>query len=459
MQLVDKSPSEIPGVFIPPHSTLAEQSVIGSLLIDSNCWLKVQGILQETFFYAREHRFIYRAIRRLSEDSSSIDVLTVSDFLEKQKVLEECGGLAYLGMLARDTPSSANVVSYAKIVQDRAVRRHLITLARSIEHSAFNDAEHSASDLISHAEELIFKLRQQQSKGSDGFVKLKDALKDVVDTIEQNFENPPESGVNGVTSGFPEVDELLSGFDPGLYIVAGRPSMGKTSLAMNFAENAALSGVPVAVFSLEMPTEQLGQRMLAGSSGLPVRLMRDSWDIRDDGWAKINAGLQRISDIPLWIDDNGQQSISSIRSNLMRLNADINRDYPKGVGLIVIDYLQLMGSDSDSNGNANERITIISRGLKLLSKEFNAPVIVLSQLNRKVEERGNKRPLNSDLRDSGAIEQDADVIMFVYRDEVYNTDTPDKGVAEVIVSKQRNGPLGTVRLMFEGFSTRFRSFL
>lgn len=448
-----------PSVKLPPYSQLAEQSVIGSLLLDNSAWFKVQGLLREADFYSRQHQFIFRAIRRLSNESNPVDVLTVSDFLEQKKVLEDCGGLSYLGMLARDTPSAASIVSYAHIVRDRSIRRQLIHLSSELYQAAFNDSEKTADELIQAAENLIFKLRQQQIRGRDGFLRLKEALKTVLDTIEENYTNPPYTCVLGVSSGFKEVDDVLSGFNTGLYIVAGRPSMGKTSLAMNFAENAAVSGVPVAVFSLEMPVEQLAQRMLAGSSGIPLRLMRESWNIRDEGWPKISAGLQRISDIPLWIDDEGKQTIASIRSLCMRLNPEIRHECPGGIGMIVIDYLQLMDSDAYRNDNANERISQISRGLKLLSKEFNVPVIVLSQLNRKLEERGNKRPMMSDLRDSGAIEQDADVIMFVYRDEVYNPDSVDKGVAEIIVSKHRNGGLGTIRLLFEDYSTRFMSFV
>jgi replicative DNA helicase len=446
-------------VIQPPHSLQSEQGVIGALLLDNAAWLKVQGVLVEGDFYTRQHQFIFRAIRRLFSDNQPVDVITVAEFLESKGFLDQVGDIAYIGLLARDTPSSANIASYAKIVKDRSLLRQLISLGNEITGSGFNTDGKEAEALLADAEKKIFKLRQHQLKGRDGFVKLKDALKEVLENIEQNFENPPVNGVLGVSSGFHEVDEVLNGFISGLYIIAGRPSMGKTSLAMNFGENAAINGVPVAVFSLEMPVEQLAQRMLAGSASLPVRLMRESWQIEESGWPKLTAGLQRIADIPLWVDDSGGQSVADIRAKCMRLNSEIRPDYPQGIGMIIIDYLQLMNADDErSNGNQNDRISQISRGLKLLSKEFNVPVLVLSQLNRKVEERGNKRPICADLRDSGAIEQDADVIMFVYRDEVYNTDSPDKGVAEVIVSKHRNGALGVARLLFEGFSTRFRSF-
>lgn len=447
------------GLMVPPHSIQAEQSVIGGLLLDNSAWPKIHDVLVEKDFYTKAHQYCYRAIRVLLSEGNPADVLTVSDFLETKGFLDEIGGLGYIGLLARDTPSAANIASYAKIVRDRSLRRQLITLGSKLQHSAFNDLAESSDKLLEDAENSIFKLRPFQLKGREGFVRLKDALKGVMDTMEENYENPPVSGVMGISSGYSEIDEILSGFSSGLYVIAGRPSMGKTSLAMNFGENAAVNNMPVAVFSLEMPVEQLAQRMLAGSASLPVRLMRDSWNMRDDGWPKLTMGLQRISDIPLWIDDSGGQSVADIRALCMRLNADIRGEYPNGIGMIVIDYLQLMDTDDErSNFNQNDRISQISRGLKLLSKEFNVPVLVLSQLNRKVEERGNKRPINADLRDSGAIEQDADVIMFVYRDEVYNTDSQDKGVAEVIVSKHRNGALGVARLLFEGFSTRFRSF-
>lgn len=445
-------------VLVPPNSQLAEQSVIGSLLIDNSAWLNVQGLIQEADFYSRSHQLIFRAIRRLSGDSKPFDLITVSDLLQSHNVLEDCGGLSYLGMLARDTISSANVSSYAAIVRDRSVRRQLIKLSNQLTQAAFSSADQTADDLIQLAETSVFKLRQQQMKGQGGLIKLKEALKGTLDTIEQNYENPPSSGVLGITSGFADLDELTSGFSEGLYVVAGRPAMGKTSLAMNFAESAALSGRPVAVFSLEMPLQQLAQRLLAGSAGLPLRLMRESWSFADQDWPKLSAGLQRIADLPMWIDDDGLQTVSDIRAQCMRLNAEIVREYSQGIGMIVIDYLQLLGSDLERNATQNDKISQISRALKLLSKEFGVPVIVLSQLNREVEKRTNKRPMNSDLRDSGAIEQDADVIMFVYRDEVYNEDSPDKGIAEVILGKQRNGPLGTVRLFFDRHLTRFRNY-
>lgn len=451
--------SHDPTLKMPPHSKQAEQSVLGGLMLDNSAWVNVCTVVTESDFYSREHKLIFRAIRNLFAASQPVDVLTVSDYIQSKGLLEDIGGLSYVAVMVKDTPSAANIMGYAKIVKDRSLLRKLISLGNEITGFGFNPDGKEAETLLADAENKIFKLRQHQLKGRDGFVKLKDALKEVLENIEQNFENPPAEGVLGVSSGFSEVDELLNGFITGLYVIAGRPSMGKTSLVMNIGENAAINGIPVAVFSLEMPVEQLAQRMLAGSSGLPVRLMRESWNIDDAGWPKLTAGLQRVADIPLWVDDSGGQSVADIRAKCMRLNSEIRPDYLQGIGMIIIDYLQLMDADDErSNYNQNERISQISRGLKLLSKEFNVPVLVLSQLNRKVEERGNKRPICADLRDSGAIEQDADVIIFVYRDEVYNTDSQDKGVAEVIVSKHRNGALGVARLLFEGFSTRFRSF-
>ena len=446
------------GLSIPPHSILAEQSVIGSLLLDNAAWMHVQDVLKEADFYTRSHQYLFRAVRRLLSDGHPADIITVSDFLKEKGFLEEIGGLAYIGMLAKDTPSAANIGSYAKIVKDKSLLRQLISLGNEISRFGFNPDGVAAEDLLADAENKVFKLRQQQLKSRDGFVVLKDALKDVINLMKENFSNPPSTGVLGISSGFPELDEKLCGLSTGLYIVAGRPSMGKTALAMNFVENAALSGNPVAVFSLETTVVKLAQRMLAGSSNLPLRLMRESWNIKDHEWPNVTTGLGKIGNIPVYIDDESSVTVSHIRSMCMRLNAEIRNDYPQGIKMIMVDYLQLMDCD-DKFANANDRISQISRGLKLLAKEFDVPVMVLSQLSRDVEKRGDKRPVMSDLRDSGAIEQDADVIIFPYRDEYYNEHSPDKGVAEINIAKNKDGQAGvTVRLEFVGYLTRFRSF-
>lgn len=446
------------GGYVPPNNENAEQSVLGALMMDNTAWAKVQTILGENDFYQRRHQYVYRAIRRLLSDGNAADVITVADFLTAKGHIDEVGGLSYIGMLAKDTPSVANIGSYAKIVKDKSVLRQLISLGNQIASSAFEPDGKEADDLLSEAENKVFKLRQRQLSSSGGFVVLKDALKEVVSEMEANFETPPGNGVIGISSGFPELDEKLSGLSTGLYIIAGRPSMGKTALAMNFVENAAVSGNPVAVFSLETTVKKLAQRMLAGSSNLPLRLMRESWAIKDYEWPNLSAGLAKIGNIPVYIDDEARVSVSHIRSMCMRLNAEIRSEYPQGIKMIMIDYLQLMECE-DRFANANDRITQISRGLKLLAKEFDVPVLVLSQLSRDVEKRADKRPVMSDLRDSGAIEQDADVIIFPYRDEYYNVDSNDKGVAEINIAKNKDGASGvTVRLEFVGYLTKFKSF-
>lgn len=446
------------GLHVPPNNENAEQSVLGALMMDNTAWAKVQTLLVESDFYQRRHQYVYRAIRRLLSDGNAADVITVSDFLTAKGHIDEVGGLSYIGMLAKDTPSVANIGSYAKIVKDKSVLRQLISLGNQIASSAFETDGKEADDLLSDAENKVFKLRQRQLNANGGFVVLKDALKEVVSEMEANYETPPGNGVIGISSGFPDLDATLSGLSTGLYIIAGRPSMGKTALAMNFVENAAVSGSPVAVFSLETTVKKLAQRMLAGSSNLPLRLMRESWAIKDHEWPNISAGLSRIGGLPVFIDDEAKVSVSHIRSMCMRLNAEIRNEYPQGIKMIMIDYLQLMECE-DRFANANDRITQISRGLKLLAKEFDIPVLVLSQLSRDVEKRADKRPVMSDLRDSGAIEQDADVIIFPYRDEYYNADSNDKGVAEINIAKNKDGASGvTVRLEFVGYLTKFKSF-
>jgi len=442
---------------IPPHSLQAEQAVIGGLMLDSSAWVKVDHLLVESDFYTRAHKLLFRAIRRLITDSTPVDVLTVNDFLETKGYLDEVGGLGYIVNLAKDTPSAANVVSYAQIVKNRSLQRQSIALFSGLLEKSFA-SDCDVLGLLVESESAVFKLSQLNLGRHDGFKRLGDVLKNELDIIEENHNSPPKQGVLGISSGFADLDALTSGLQGSdLIVVAGRPSMGKTSLVMNFGEAAAKAGSVVVVFSLEMSAGQIAQRMLAGNSGLPLRLIRESWDIKPDQWGNINTGLQKLVDLPMYIDDSPGITAGSMRSMLMRLNAEIRQEHPQGVGMVIVDYLQLMESDDKHSNTRNDAVGEISRALKKLAKEFNAPVLVLSQLNRKVEERGNKRPLMSDLRDSGAIEQDADMILFVYRDEVYTPNTVDKGVAEVLIGKQRNGPLGTVRLGFDGYLTRFRS--
>jgi replicative DNA helicase len=357
--------------------------------------------------------------------------------------------------LAQDTPSSANIAAYAQIVRDKSVLRQLITVANTIRDMAYShDTETKAA--ITQAETAIFDVSQRHLRGKKGFSRLRDVLRDVLSRVEENYDKP-STGVLGVSSGLASLDALTSGFVGGnLIVLAARPAMGKTALAMNMAESAALSGLPVAVFSMEMQAHELGERLLSSASGVGLKSIRESWTIQDNDWPLLTTGIKRLGDAPLFIDDSAGLSVGSIRSRCMKLSTEIRDEFAGGLGMIVIDYLQLMGSDSDRGGNRNNEIEDMTRGLKKLAKEFDIPVLLLSQLNRELERRPNKRPIQSDLRDSGGIEQDAELVLFLYRDEVYHSDSVDKGIAELIIGKQRNGPLGTVRLAFDGHCTRFR---
>lgn len=446
------------GAAVPPHSIAAEQGVIGGLMLDQKAWPKVQGVVSAGDFYKKEHQLLFKAISKLHNANEPVDIITVHELLKSRGHEEAVGGLSYIGMLAKDTPSASNVGHYARIVRDKSMLRQLITVSGTIRELAFA-ADADSRAVVAQAETAIFELAQQNLRGKKGFSKLRDVLREVLNTIESNVDRPA-GGVLGISSGFNVLDDMTSGFNGGDFIVlAARPAMGKTALAINMAEAAALSGKAVAVFSMEMQAEQLGQRLLSSASGVNLKTIRESWRIEGNHWPLLTAGITRIGELPLYIDDSPGLTISDIRSRCMRLNAEIKDESPEGLGMIVIDYLQLMGSDNDRLGNRNNEIEDITRGLKRLAKEFNIPVIALSQLNRSLESRPNKRPMMADLRDSGAIEQDPDVILFLYRDEVYNQDSMDKGVAEVIIGKQRNGPTGTVRLAFDGKSVRFRSLV
>lgn len=439
----------------PPHSEQAELSVLGALMLDNSAWVKIQGVLEPGDFYSRKHQVLFSALSRLLSAGSPVDVVTCNEFLKSKGHDETVGGLSYLIMLAKDTPSAANIAAYAQIVRDKSMLRQLIGVADKIKGLAYAyDTE--AKKAIAEAETAIFDVSQRNLRGKKGFERLRDVLKQVLDRVEENY-NKPACGVLGVSSGLTSLDAFTSGFSGGnLVVLAARPAMGKTALGMNMAESVALSGIPIAVFSLEMQSHELGERLLSSSSGVGLKTIRESWKIEDSMWPLLTTGIKRLGEVPLFIDDSPGLSVGSIRSRCMKLNTEIRDEFPSGIGMIVIDYLQLMGSDVDRAGNRNNEIEDMTRGLKRLAKEFDIPVLVLSQLNRELERRPNKRPIQSDLRDSGGIEQDADVILFLYRDEVYHSDSVDKGIAELIIGKQRNGPLGTVRLVFEADRVRFR---
>jgi replicative DNA helicase len=436
---------------VPPQSVEAEQSVLGGLMLEGQAWDRVADKITEADFYRKEHRLIFRAIGALAEESSPADVVTVSEWLDKHQELQNAGGLAYLASLANNTPSAANIGAYANIVRERAILRNLIQTATRIAGSAYSPEGQSASDILDFAERSIFDISEQGAHRRGGFAPLKTLLTKAVDRIDTLFRS--ESAITGVSTGFKDLDDMTSGLQPGdLVIVAGRPSMGKTSLAMNIAESTAVgSKLPVAIFSMEMPGEQLAMRMMASLGRINAHKVRTG-KLEDDDWPRLTHAIGLLAEAPMFIDDTPALTPLELRTRARRLKRE------HGLGLIVIDYLQLMQAPESSENRATE-ISGITRSLKGLAKELNVPVIALSQLNRSLEQRPNKRPVMSDLRESGAIEQDADVIFFIYRDEVYNEDSQDKGTAEIIIGKQRNGPTGKVKLTFLGEYTRFENYL
>jgi len=436
---------------VPPQSVEAEQSVLGGLMLEGQAWDRVADKITEADFYRKEHRLIFRAIGALAEESSPADVVTVSEWLDKHQELQNAGGLAYLASLANNTPSAANIGAYANIVRERAILRNLIQTATRIAGSAYSPEGQSASDILDFAERSIFDISEQGAHRRGGFAPLKTLLTRAVDRIDTLFRS--ESAITGVSTGFKDLDDMTSGLQAGdLVIVAGRPSMGKTSLAMNIAENAAVgSKLPVAIFSMEMPGEQLAMRMMASLGRINAHKVRTG-KLEDDDWPRLTHAIGLLAEAPMFIDDTPALTPLELRTRARRLKRE------HGLGLIVVDYLQLMQAPESSENRATE-ISGITRSLKGLAKELNVPVIALSQLNRSLEQRPNKRPVMSDLRESGAIEQDADVIVFIYRDEVYNEDSQDKGTAEIIIGKQRNGPTGKVKLTFLGEYTRFENYI
>ncbi|MCP5445608.1 MAG: replicative DNA helicase [Chromatiaceae bacterium] len=437
---------------IPPHSIQAEQSVLGGVMLDNYSWDQVADKLVEQDFYRREHQLIFRAIAGLQEQNQPYDVITLSEELERHHKLKEAGGLAYLGRLAKDTPSAANITAYAAIVRENSVKRQLIRVGTEIADSAFHTEGRSSSDLLDNAEAKVFAIAEQGARTRGGFEPLKALLTKAVDRIETLFEN--NEPITGLATGFTDFDRMTSGLQKAdLIIVAGRPSMGKTTLAMNMAENVAInSGKPVAIFSMEMPGESLAMRMMSSLGRIDQHRVRNG-SLEDDEWPRLTSAVSILAEARMFIDDSPALSPTEVRARSRRLIREQGE-----LGLIIIDYLQLMQAGAASENRTTE-ISLISRSLKALAKELNVPVIALSQLNRSLESRTNKRPIMSDLRESGAIEQDADLVVFIYRDEVYNEDTPDKGVAEIIIGKQRNGPIGTTRLTFLGQYTKFENFI
>jgi replicative DNA helicase len=447
--------SEFAAIKLPPHSVEAEQSVLGGLLLENTAWERIADLVNEQDFYRADHRTIWRQIIRLIEANKPADVITVAESLDSFNQLEETGGLAYLTLLAQNTPSAANIRRYAEIVRERSVLRHLATVGTGIAEAAYNPEGRSATEILDAAEAQVFEIKEAGARSSQGFQSLQPLLVQVVNRIDELYSRDNPSDVTGVPTGFSDLDTKTSGLQPGdLVIVAGRPSMGKTAFSLNIAENVALdANLPVAVFSMEMAATQLVMRMLGSVGRLDQHKLRTG-KIAEDDWHKLTHALGRLNEAPVYIDESPGLTAMEVRARARRL-ARQSKD--GRLGLIVIDYIQLMTGNGQGENRATE-ISEISRSLKGLAKELHVPVIALSQLNRSLEQRPNKRPVMSDLRESGAIEQDADVILFIYRDEVYNPESPDRGTAEIIIGKQRNGPIGTVRMTFLGEYTRFENY-
>lgn len=436
---------------VPPHSIEAEQSVLGGLMLDNAAWDHVADRINETDFYRADHRLIFRAVKSLAEQGSPFDLVTLAEWLERNARLDDAGGFAYLGMLARDTPSAANIRAYADIVRERSVLRQLIRTGTEIANSAYQPQGRDSKELLDEAERNVFAIAEQGSRASQGFIGIKELLTQAVDRIDTLFQQ--DNPITGVPTGWHDFDELTAGLQlSDLIIIAGRPSMGKTTFAMNLVENAAIKHrLPVAVFSMEMPGDHLAMRMMSSLGRIDQHRIRTG-KLEDDDWPRLTSAVSILAEAKLFIDDSAALSPTEIRARARRLQREHGR-----LGMIVIDYLQLMQVPGSSENRATE-ISVISRSLKALAKELQVPVVALSQLNRSLEQRPNKRPVMSDLRESGAIEQDADLICFIYRDEVYNPESNDKGTAEIIIGKHRNGPIGTIRLTFLGRYTRFENF-
>ncbi|MGI9299316.1 MAG: replicative DNA helicase [Luminiphilus sp.] len=434
---------------LQPQSIEAERSVLGALLISADSWDGVAEVVSAADFYRPQHRAIFRQIALLVDRSEPVDVITVADRLLATGELDSAGGHPYLSELAEQTPTASNVRAYAKAVRERSVLRQLITAAQDIASAGFNPEGRSSEELVDEAERLIMQISEGGQKVG-GPQAMGDLLSGALERIEELYNTGGD--ITGLTTGFIDLDRMTSGLQSSdLVIVAGRPSMGKTSFAMNLVENAALSSDrPIMVFSMEMPAEQLVIRMLSSLGRIDQSRVRTG-KLEQDDWPKLSSATEKLKDTQIFIDDTPALTPTDLRSRVRKLIREQG-----DLGMIMVDYLQLMRVAGSNEGRTAE-ISEISRSLKAIAKEFRCPVVALSQLNRSLEQRPNKRPVNSDLRESGAIEQDADVIMFIYRDEVYNEDSLDKGVAEIIIGKQRNGPIGTCKLSFQGQFTRFEN--
>jgi replicative DNA helicase len=436
---------------VPPHSLEAESCVLGGLLLDNSAWDRVSDVLSESDFYKFEHRLIYASIQTLIGGLRPADVITVYEALLAQGKADAVGGLGELNALAQYVPSAGNIRRYAEIVRERAILRKLVVASDEIAAEAFNTKGRPVAQILDEAEQKIFKIGEEGSRLRQGFQSMDQLISDLLGRVDEMSKNPDD--ITGVPSGFSDFDEMTSGLQPGdLIVLAARPSMGKTALAINIAEHVALGeGLPVAVFSMEMGASQLAIRMVGSIGRIDQGHLRTG-KLSDEEWPRLNAAVERLQTVSLFIDETPGLNPSELRANAKKLSRQCGK-----LGLIVVDYLQLMSTGSSDGDNRATELGEISRGLKMLAKELQCPIIALSQLNRGVETRTDKRPMMSDLRESGAIEQDADVIMFIYRDDYYNKDSKEPGIAEIIIGKQRNGPTGTVKLAFLKPLTKFET--
>ncbi len=444
--------SQVAKLRVPPHSIEAESSVLGGLLLDNGAWDRVGDLLVDNDFYRHEHKLIYAAIGALINASKPADVITVNEQLQNQGKAEEMGGLGYLNSLAQYVPSASNIRRYAEIVRERSILRKLVSASDEIATNAFNPQGKAIDRILDEAEQKIFNIGEEGSRMKQGFQSMDTLVVELLDRVQEMADNPND--ITGVPTGFYDLDRMTSGLQPGdMVVLAARPSMGKTAFAINIAEHVALNeGLPVAVFSMEMGASQLAVRVVGSIGRIDQGHLRTG-KLSDDEWPRLTEAIEKLRTVSLHIDETPGLTPSELRANARRLARQCGK-----LGLIVVDYLQLMNGSGGSGGdNRATELGEISRGLKMLAKELQCPVIALSQLNRSVEQRTDKRPMMSDLRESGAIEQDADIIMFIYRDDYYNKDSKDPGVAEIIIGKQRNGPTGTVRLTFLKNMTRFES--
>ena len=435
---------------IPPHSIEAEQSVLGGLFLDKDTLIKVVERVQADDFYRQDHKIIFQAISALDAEGKPFDLVTVAEWLESHRQLDEAGGLNYLAELAENTPSASNVGAYADIVRKRSILRQLISATTKISDTIFNPMDLTSEQVLDFAEQVVFEIAERENRGRRTYKNIQDLLVTTLERVDELYRK--KSHITGISTGFDDFDERTAGLQKSdLIIVAGRPSMGKTAFAVNIAEHAVIKEkMSVVVFSMEMPGEQLAMRMMSSLGRVDQHKVRTG-KLSDEDWPRLTSAVTLLKDENLFIDDTPALTPAELRARCRRISREHKLD------LIVVDYLQLMHVPGTSENRATE-LSEISRSLKAMAKELQVPVVALSQLNRSLEQRPNKRPIMSDLRESGAIEQDADLIVFIYRDEVYNEDSVDKGVAEIIIGKQRNGPIGTVRLTFLGKYTRFENY-